>query len=90
MNPFMKPRQGSNSRLPRLSGHAGAFDLTWIDIGKGERAGAARVQGGGTARIEAPGKGFWAAAIVRPPGAATEFTPPGGKGDAVLHLRIAR
>ncbi|HAK94606.1 MAG TPA: hypothetical protein DCM87_06295 [Planctomycetes bacterium] len=59
-----------------LSGHAGAFDLAWIDIGKGERAGSARIRGGGTARIAAPAKGFWAAAIVRPPEAATGMRGP--------------
>ena len=48
-----------------LSPHPGAFDLRWIDIAKGEPAGAARIAGGGRTRIAAPGPGFWAAAIVR-------------------------
>ncbi|MBN1420297.1 MAG: DUF4962 domain-containing protein [Planctomycetes bacterium] len=44
---------------------AGTFQIRWIDIGTGEWAGRGTIEGGAVRTIEAPGKGHWAAAIVR-------------------------
>ncbi len=44
---------------------SGAFHLKWINISSGEWAGEATLAGGGVVTIQAPGKGGWAAAIVK-------------------------
>lgn len=43
----------------------GRFRLRWIDIGRGEWGPASELPGGDWRAVEAPGKGHWAAAIVR-------------------------
>lgn len=49
-----------------LTGHAGEFALRWVDIKSGDWGGGrARITGGGQVAISAPGKGGWAATIVR-------------------------
>lgn len=49
-----------------LRGAPGSFRLRWIDIGKGEWGPQAELTGGDWRVVAAPGKGHWAAAIVRP------------------------
>jgi hypothetical protein len=43
----------------------GTFDLRWIDIASGEWGPRQTVRGGGVIAITAPGKGHWAAVIVK-------------------------
>jgi len=48
-----------------LRKHAGRFQLRWIDIATGQWARRATVDGGKIAKIAAPAKGHWLAAMVR-------------------------
>ncbi len=48
-----------------LSKAAGTFDVHWINIATGEWGEKAKVTGGKTVELQAPGKGGWVAAIVR-------------------------
>jgi hypothetical protein len=48
-----------------LRDHPSRFGIRWIDIGTGEWADIATLEGGGVAMIETPAGGSWAAVIVR-------------------------
>ncbi len=48
-----------------LTGHPGRYELRWVDPGTGEWAAREQLAGGGRVPIRAPGRGNWAAAIVR-------------------------
>jgi hypothetical protein len=47
-----------------LRGHAGSFEVRWIDLATGEWGRRQTVAGGDWVRLRAPGAGHWAAAVV--------------------------
>lgn len=49
-----------------LSGHAGVYQLKWIDIDSGKWGRTQTVQGGKPVTITAPGNGNWVAGITKP------------------------
>ena len=48
-----------------LKAAAGAFDVRWIEIETGEWGKRETIAGGSVVKVNAPGKGHWAAAIVK-------------------------
>jgi hypothetical protein len=48
-----------------LTRHGGEFALRWVDIKSGDWGGRTRITGGRQVAISAPGKGGWAATIVK-------------------------
>ncbi|MFZ5831226.1 MAG: DUF6298 domain-containing protein [Planctomycetota bacterium] len=66
-----------------LRGAPGVFQLRWIDIATGEWGKSETIRGGEVAAITAPGKGHWAAAIVKA-GAKAESSPDSKAGRAAL------
>jgi len=50
-----------------LRQHPGAFDVRWIDIGRGGWGPQAKASGGDWLRLAAPGQGHWAVAVRRQP-----------------------
>ncbi len=55
---------GGSVRL-NLSDAPGRFQLRWIDIGSGQWGPKKQITGGDKVEITAPGKGHWAAAVVK-------------------------
>jgi hypothetical protein len=48
-----------------LKGAKGRFDVRWIDLSAGEWGKRETINGGDIVTIRAPGKGGWAAAILK-------------------------